>query len=238
MSGHSKWANIKHKKEANDRAKGNVFAKISRIITISVLESGGVTDPNSNFKLRLAIEKARACNMPKENIDRAINKAVGPDKSQLKEVIYEGFAPYGVSLIISVTTDNQNRTLSEVRNILERFHGKLGMNGSVGYLFTKCALLIVNKDKNTQEAVFEASDRLGAYDITEDSERYYIYFPFANLGHIKENLNNIIYESAEVDYKPQSPITLDDESKLLAINNIVEALESLDDVHKVYTNLC
>ncbi len=120
MSGHSKWANIKRKKEANDKIKGNVFAKLSRVITLAVIEGGGIGDPQLNNKLRLAIEKAQASNMPKENIKRAIERGLGPQKDQLKEVIYEGFAPYGVSLLILATTDNPNRTLTELRTKLRK----------------------------------------------------------------------------------------------------------------------
>lgn len=238
MSGHSKWANIKRKKGANDKIKGNVFGKMSRLITMSVTENGGLTNPDDNVRLRLAIEKAKSFNMPKENIDRAVAKAVGPEKSQLKEVVYEGFAPYGVSLIILATTDNQNRTLSEIRNILERHNSKLGSSGSVGYLFKKCALIIFDKAGVTQEKILEVSDSLGAFDISEDDTRYSVYFPFENLGHIKDKIKNIIYISAEIDYKPQNPILIDDERKLHVINDIIESLEVLDDVQTVFTNIC
>lgn len=238
MSGHSKWANIKRKKGANDKIKGNVFGKMSRLITMSVMENGGLTNPDDNVRLRLIIEKAKSFNMPKENIERAIAKAVGPEKSQLKEVVYEGFAPYGVSLIILATTDNQNRTLSEVRNILERHNSKLGGSGSVGYLFKKCALIIFDKISVSQEKILEVGDLLGAFDIDEDETRFSVYFPFENLGHIKDKIKDVVYVSAEIDYKPQSPILIDDEKKLHIINDIIETLEVLDDVQTVFTNIC
>ena len=238
MSGHSKWANIKRKKGVNDKIKGNIFGKMSRLITMSVMESGGLTNPNDNVRLRLVIEKAKSFNMPKENIERAITKAVGPEKSQLKEVVYEGFAPYGVSLIILATTDSQNQTLSEVRNILERHNSKLGSSGSVGYLFKKCALIIFDKASVTQEKILEVGDLLGAFDIDEDDIRYSIYFPFENLGHIKDKIKDVVYISAEIDYKPQNPILIDDEKKLHIINDIINALEVLDDVQTVFTNIC
>lgn len=238
MSGHSKWANIKRKKGANDKIKGNVFGKMSRLISMSVTENGGLTNPDDNVRLRLVIEKAKSFNMPKENIERAISKAAGPEKNQLKEVVYEGFAPYNVSLIILATTDNQNRTLSEVRNILERHNSKLGSSGSVGYLFKKCALIIFDKKIISQEKILEISDLLGAFDIDEEDTRYSVYFPFENLGHIKDKINDIKYVSAEIDYKPQNPILIDDEKKLHIINDIIEALENLDDVQTVFTNIC
>lgn len=237
MSGHSKWANIKRKKEANDKLKGNIFSKLSRLITIAVLEGGGITNPENNVKLRLAIEKAHASNMPKENIKRAIEKGIGPDKSQIKEVIYEGFAPYGVSLIILSHTDNQNRTLSEIRNILEKHNGKLGNIGSVSYLFTKCGLIIVDKKLVNQDKVFELADQLEVLDLTEDELKYYIYIPYVKLGHIKEVFKDVKYDSAEVDFKPQNPVILEDEDKLKKILLLIEDLEALDDVQKVFTNL-
>ena len=237
MSGHSKWANIKRKKEANDKVKGNVFGKMSKIITLAVLEGGGMTDPDHNVKLRLAIEKAKSANMPKENIQRAIEKGTGPDKSQLKEIIYEGFAPGGVSLIILTTSDNHNRTLTEVRNIMEKHEGKLGAAGAVGYLFKKCSLIIFSKQEVQEEAAFEAAEHLQAFDIDQDDTHFYVWFPYENLGHIKDKLGDIKYESAEVDFKPQSIIELNDPAKMQKVENLINLLEELDDVHKVFANL-
>ncbi len=236
MSGHSKWANIKRKKGVNDKIKGNVFGKMSRIITIAVLEGGGLTDPEHNVKLRIAIEKAKAFNMPKENIKRAIEKGIGPDKSTLKEVIYEGFGPGGVAMLMQATTDNPNRTLSEIRNLMERNNSKLGNSGSVGYLFKKCALMIFKKESIKEEDAFAVGDKLGAFDIDSDEDRFYVYFPFENLGHIKDRLEGVEYESAEVDFKPQSIIEVDSD-KLAKIENLISVLEALDDVHKVFVNL-
>ncbi len=135
MAGHSKWKQIKHKKAANDKERGKIFSKLSKLITIAVVEGGGMTDPNLNLKLRLAVDKARESNMPKDNIQRAIEKGSGPDKNNLKEVIYEGYGPQGVALVVHATTDNSNRTFNEVRSVVERAGGKLGTQGSVAYLF-------------------------------------------------------------------------------------------------------
>jgi len=237
MSGHSKWANIKRKKEANDKVKGNVFGKMSRMITLSVIEGGGLTDPEHNVKLRLAIEKARQANMPKENIKRAIDKGTGPDRSLLKEIVYEGFASDGVALMMLTTTDNPNRTLTEIRNIMDRNGGKLGVSGSVSYLFKKCALIIFAKDQVAEEKVFEISDSLKAFDIDSDTTHFYVYFPFENLGHIRDLLTDIKYETAELDFKPQTLITISDKNKLDKIENLINSLEALDDVQKVFANL-
>lgn len=236
MSGHSKWSNIKRKKEANDKIKGNVFGKLSRLITIAVIEGGGMTDPDNNVKLRIAIEKAKSFNMPKENIKRAIEKGSGPDKSQLKEVIYEGFGPGGVAMMIHATTDNPNRTLGEIRSIMDRHFGKLGASHSVSYLFKKCAWMIFRKEAIKEEEVFEIGDKLEAFDIDSDETSFYVYFPFENLGHIKDRLGDAVYESAEVDFKPQTLIEIDSE-KLVKLENLINLLEALDDVHKVFVNI-
>lgn len=237
MSGHSKWSNIKRKKEANDKVKGNVFTKLSRLITVAVLEGGGITEPDNNVKLRLAIEKAHASNMPKENIKRAIEKGTGPDKSQIKEVVYEAFAQDGVCLMILTHTDNHNRTLGEIRNILEKSHAKLGNMGSVSYLFLKCGLIVLDKTIVDQNKILELSGQLEALDIVEDEQKFYVYIPYSNLGHIKGILKDIKYDSAEIDFKPQSPIVIEDDNKLEKLALLIERLEALDDVQKVFANL-
>ncbi|MGB9883630.1 MAG: YebC/PmpR family DNA-binding transcriptional regulator [Microgenomates group bacterium] len=237
MSGHSKWANIKRKKEANDKVKSNIFSKLSRQITVAVIEGGGITDPEANVKLRLAIEKARASNMPKDNIKRAIERGVGPEKDQLKEVVYEGFAPFGVALMILAHTDNQNRTLSEVKNILNHHEGKLGNVGSVSYLFQKCGQIVFDKSQVSQEKIFEISEKISAFDIEEDETRFYLYIPYENLGKIKDVLKDVQYVGAELDFRPQSPILIEEDEKLEKISQLVEALEELEDVQKVFTNL-
>jgi len=236
MSGHSKWANIKRKKGKNDKIKANVFAKMSHLITIAVIEGGGIIDPVNNVKLRLAIDKAKSANMPKENIKRAIEKGFGPNRIMLKEVIYEGFGPHGVFLLIISTTDNSNRTSSEIRNMLEKNSGKLGTQGSVAYLFKKCAFVSFQKIEVNEEVVFKIGEELDAFDINEDDSHFFIFFPFSNFGLLKTHLNNIKYGLAEVDYLPTTPVALDldKEKKVL---DLIEALEDLDDVQRVYTNL-
>jgi len=236
MSGHSKWANIKRKKGVNDKLKANVFAKMSHLITIAVIEGGGITDPDNNVKLRLSIEKAKSSNMPKENINRAIEKGFGPNRVTLKEVIYEGFAPNGIFLLISSTTDSSNRTSSEIRNILEKYSGKLGAQGSVSYLFKKCAFVSFQKSQVNEDAVFKIGEELKAFDINEDDSHFFVFFPFNNFGLLKTHLNNIKYDLAEIDYLPTTLITLE-ANKEKKVMELVEALESLDDVQRVYTNL-
>jgi len=236
MSGHSKWANIKRKKQANDHARGNVFSKLTRLITLAVVEGGGLTDPEHNIKLRLAIEKARQLNMPKENIQRATERGVGPQKEQLKEVVYEAFLHENVIILILATTGNVNRTTAEVKNTLERQGGKLGNQGSVSYQFERCGLVIFKKDGLTEEEIFEFAGKINAIDIDQDKYDYYVYIPFNSLGKVKDNLNGLKPESTEVDFKPKSIVSITNEIKAHKILAIINALESLDDVHKVFGN--
>lgn len=236
MSGHSKWANIKRKKGINDKIKANVFAKMSHLITISVLEGGGIIEPENNVKLRLAMDKAKSANMPKENIKRAIEKGFGPNKIMLKEVIYEGFGPHGIFLLILSTTDNSNRTSSEIRNMLEKNSGKLGTQGSVAYLFKKCVFVSFQKTEVNEEAVFKIGEELEAFDINEDESHFFVFFPFEHFGLLKTHLNNIKYDLAEVDYLPTTPVVLDSDKEKKVLD-LIEALEDLDDVQRVYTNL-
>lgn len=236
MSGHNKWSKIKRGKEAKDKVRGNVFSKLSRLITLAVLEGGGIADPTNNIRLRLAIDKAKQFNMPKDNIERAIARASGPDRAEIKEIVYEGFAPGGVALIIYSTTDNANRTLTEVRNILERHGGKMGNKGSVGYLFQKCGIVTMNKQKVEEDKVYEFSDKIKAFDLEEDEEFFSVFFPYENLGKVKDFLGDLEATPAELDYKPQTLINISDESLYTRVVELVEALEQLDDVQRVFAN--
>jgi len=236
MSGHSKWANIKSKKGVKDKARGTLFSKLSRVITLAVLEGGGIVDPENNIKLRLAVEKAKEGNMPKENIQRAIERGVGPNKDQIKEVIYEGFGPGGVALILLTTTNNPKRTLTEIRNVMECYGGKLGVQGSVNYLFKRCGLVVFEKNKVKEDDVFGFGDKIKAFDIEDDQQLFSVYFPFENLGHVNQYLGGIEARPAEIDYKPLNYITVNDKGQANRVINLVVALEELDDVHKVFAN--
>ncbi len=236
MSGHSKWANIKRKKEANDKVKGALFSKLSRLITLAVLEGGG-PDPDSNFKLRLEIDKARSANMPKENISRAIEKGSGPNKALIKEVYYEGFGPHGTAFIIQATTDNPNRTVNEIKNTLDQAGGKLGGQGSVSYLFKKCGIILIDKKINTEDQVFTFSERIQAFDMDQDEEYYSLYIPFEQLGKVKEVIGDVKSEPAEIYFKPIAGISLPSEKEIQQVVSIIDLLESLNDVHKVFSNM-
>lgn len=236
MSGHSKWSQIKRKKEAKDLQKGRVFSKLSRLITLAVKEGGGITDPEKNFKLRLAVEKAKEYNMPKENIQRAIDRAKGGGDQELKEVIYEAFAPGGVSLIILATTDNPNRTLSEIRQILNHYGGKLGSAGTTSFLFEKCGLAIFNKASTKEQEVLDFVEQVGALDIEENQDSFFVYLPFEKIGYAHQFLNQLKTKSLEIDYRPKSVIEIKDKETAEKVLFLVEALESQEDVQKVYAN--
>jgi YebC/PmpR family DNA-binding regulatory protein len=238
MSGHSKWANIKNKKAANDKVKGTAFAKMSRIITLAVLEGGGVTNPDTNFKLRLAIEKARAFNMPKENINRAIERGHGPDSAALKEVVYEAFAPHGVAFIIMGSTDNPTRTHNEIKGIIEKRGGKMGSQGSVGYLFQKCAVMQFDLSTSSEDMIFEFGQKIQAYDIDEGEGKITVFFPFEQFGKAKEALGGVIHPVlSEIEYRPLSRVQVPSEIEAKHIIELSEAIEDLADVHNVFSNL-
>jgi len=236
MSGHSKWSTIKRKKEINDKARAQVFSKLSRIITLAVFEGGGIADPAGNVGLRIAIDRARAANMPRANIDRAIEKAKRGGADNLREVVYEGFAPGGVSLIISATTDNPNRALSEIKNKLEKLGGKLGSEHSVMYQFVKCG--VVEFDENSKEDdVYSFADSIGALDIEVHNGAYFVYIPFDKIGYVAEYVGKTLESrGADIFYKPQMTVSTTEQG-IANIDRIVDALEELDDVDSVYTNL-
>lgn len=237
MSGHSKWSQIKRKKGLKDQEKGRIFSKMARAITIAVLEGGGSTDPEHNVKLRVALEKAKHENMPKENVNRAIAKGTGPGKEQLHEIMYEGFGSRGIVFLIQAATDNSNRTHSEIKNVLERHQGKSGAQGSVNYLFQKCAVVSFDKKDNKEEDIYAFADKVQELDIVEDPSAFTVYFPFSNLGRVNEFLGDLKPAApAELDYRPTSPVKIMDKESARKILNFVESLEVLDDVQKVFSN--
>lgn len=227
MSGHSKWANIKRKKGVNDAQRSAVFTKMSRIISTAVHEGGGIGDPDKNFKLRLAVDRAKAVNMPKDTIQRAIDKAAGGDGSQMKEMLYEGFGPHGVAVLIAATTDNPNRTYAEVKLALEKNGGKMASPNAVAYQFTKCGVVECKKSDTTEEQAFELYDAYQALDMEEDEESYILYIPFELMGKVKGSI--------DVFYRPSVTIQLTD-AEIERIEAFIEKLEDLDDVMNVYTN--
>ena len=235
MSGHSKWSKVKRQKGVTDVQKGRVFAKLAKLITLAVVEGGGIGTPENNVKLRFMIEKARQENMPKENIERAIAKASGPNKTVLKEVHYEAFTKDGAALLIVATTDSPNRTTSEIKNALDRHGGKLGAQGSVSYLFQHCMVVVLNKADNIEEKIYEFAELMSAYDIDEEGESYIVYIPFQNAGKVKDHSSNLKIVSHEIEYRPIASIQVPPEHEH-SIIELIEALENLDDVQNVFIN--
>jgi len=239
MSGHSKWATIKRAKGAADIKRGLTFTKISNAITVAVKTSGGITDPNSNFKLRLAIDAAHAANMPKDNIERAIQKAVGKDAGEVQEVIYEGFAPEGISVIIEAATDNSMRTTAEIKSIFNKEGGNFGQPGSVAYQFEQKGRIIVSKNGKTIDELFEIAVDSGAEDIEDVQNKVIITTAYTDLFSVREKLieKGIVTEEVEAIRKSLNPVTISDPAKFERVMNFLDKLESLDDVQKVYSNL-
>lgn len=239
MSGHSKWATIKRAKSVSDLKRGLTFTKISNAITIAVKKSGGITDINSNFKLRLAVEAARAANMPKDNIQRAIQKAVGKDAGEVEEVLYEGFAPEGVAIIIEAATDNSLRTTSEIKSIFNKEGGNFGKIGSVAYLFSQIGEIVLAKEGKTLDEAFEISAESGAEDVVDDARGFVVYTKSLDLAKVSEILKGkgFFITSASLIRKPLVPLLIDDPAKKEKIINFLQKLEDLDDVQKVYSNL-
>jgi YebC/PmpR family DNA-binding regulatory protein len=238
MSGHSKWSKVKHQKATTDVVRGREFTKASRAITIAVREGGGVADPNHNFRLRLAIEKAREVNMPKENIERAIQKGKGTSGVQIEQIMYEGYAPGGVALCIDTATDNRQRTVAEVKNIVERAGGSLGGPGAVAYLFDRCGILIVAKDVGSADTIFAVAVEAGAQDVQERDDVYEVYASVQKLAEVKEGVEKkgIAVQATLLVMRPKMSIQVD-EGINQKIQALVAQLEDHDDVQAVFTNV-
>lgn len=239
MSGHSKWNNIKRKKEATDGAKAKVFTKIGREIAVCVKEGGG--DPNNNSKLRDLIAKAKANNVPNDNIERAIKKALGADSIQYEEISYEGYGPSGVAVIVETATDSRNRTASDVRHFFDKYGGNLGASGCVSYMFDDKGVIILLKEDNEgvdEDALMEAALEAGAEDFSSDDETYEITTEPDDLYAVREALEKLGYkvESAEEDKIPQNYVTLENEDDIKNMNLLIEHLEDSDDVQEIYHN--
>ncbi len=239
MSGHSKWAQIKRQKGLKDQKRGKTFTKLANAITIAVKQGGGVADPSQNFRLRLAVDAARASNMPKENIERAIKRASGSQAGDLVEVIYEGFGPGGVSLIVEAATDNPMRTTSEVKSIFHKANASFGQIGSVSYQFKHIGRIIVKKNQTPFDDIFSLAVDLGAEDVEEVGDEVFIYTPMHDLFKIKDGLAQKGLEIAEAEpiREPITTVEVSDNETLNKIDSFINSLEELDDVLKVYTNL-
>lgn len=237
MSGHSKWKNIMHKKEKTDSARASVFTKIGKEIQIAVREGG--PDPVSNSKLRDLIAKAKANNVPNDNIKRSIEKASGADAVTYEEIIYEGYGPSGVAVIVKAATDNRNRTASEVRHFFDKYGGNLGQTGCVGYLFAdKGVILVENSGKIDEDKLMEDALEAGAEDFLTEDDVFEIYTEPSDLWAIKDALEEKGYEiaSADQDKIPSNYVTLESEDDIKNMNNLLDHLDDFDDVQQVFHN--
>ena len=238
MSGHSHGATIKRKKGAADAKRGAAFTRLAREIAIAAREGGG--DPSSNIRLQYAIDRARAQNMPKENIERAIKRGTGDSKegNVIEEVMYEGYAPHGIALMISCVTDNRNRAVADIRHILNRMGGSMAEAGSVAWQFTRKSYFSFSSEGQDTDTIFDLAVEAGADDVTFDDETVEIYGPVEFFKEISERLKtaNIQPEEAELRMFPNNEVELSpDES--LQVYKVIDALEELDDVQDVFSTL-
>lgn len=237
MSGHSKWNNIKRKKEATDGAKAKVFTKIGREIAVCVKEGGG--DPNNNSKLRDLIAKAKSNNVPNDNIDRVIKKAMGDgDKTSYEANVYEGYGPSGVAVIVETLTDNKNRTAGDIRHYFDKFGGNLGTSGCVSFMFSDKGILVIENKGYDEDKVMDDVFDAGASDFSMDDEAIEIEAEPSDVGAVREALEAKGYTvlSAEVEKIPATYTTLTDEDAIRKMGLLLEHLEDNDDVQNVYHN--
>ncbi len=236
MSGHSKWATIKRKKAAADSARGRLFTKLIRELSIAAREGGG--DPEANPRLRMAVTTAKSNNMPAENIKRAIQRGTGElPGTSYEQVVYEGYGPAGIAVLIEVVTDNKNRTVSEIRHALERYGGKMGDLGSVAWTFHRRGVLTAPKNGLDEEKILTIALEAGAEDLKSDEDYFEITTLPENFESVKKALeeSNIKIESAEVQMVPQTTIRI--EGKVAEqVLKLMEALEEHDDVQHVFSN--
>ena len=236
MSGHSKWSTIKRQKGVNDAKKGLIFSKLARAITLAAKQGGA--DPDANFKLRLIVDKGRAVNMPKENIDRALRSAQGKLAGELYEVTYEGYGPGGVAILVEATTDNKNRTAQEIKNIFEKGEGSLGTPGSVSYQFESKGLILVNKGTSADETMLALMEIEGVENMDEAGDGIEVMVRPNEVFLTKEKIEQAGMQvaSAEVTMRPRTPISLSEDKENKALK-LIENLDDQEDVQKVYVNL-
>ena len=236
MSGHSKWATIKHKKGKTDARRGKLFSKLSRGITVAAREGGA--DPAMNISLANAIEKAKAESMPKDNIERAIQRGVGGAEGETYEsIVYEGYGPAGVAIIVEVLTDNRNRSAAEVRNIFSKHSGQLAQPGAVAWVFERRGSIVIDGEKYTEDDIMAAAIDAGAEDVVQDGDQFQVLTEPADFAAVRSGLvaAGIEFEQAELTMIPKNTVKLE-ENDARKTMKIVDALEDSDDVQEVYAN--
>ncbi len=236
MSGHSKWATIKHKKGKEDAKRGKLFSKLSRAITVAAREGGA--DPNMNVSLANAIEKAKSYSMPKDNIERAIQRGGGgADGTTYESIVYEGYGPAGVAIIVEVLTDNRNRSAAEVRNIFSKHGGQLAQPGAVAWVFERRGSIVVDGSKHGEDEVMTAAVEAGADDVVQDGDQFEVLTQPADFGAVRDAMvaAGIECEQAELTMVPKNTVKLE-ENDARKTMKIIDALEDSDDVQEVFAN--
>ena len=238
MSGHSKWSSIKHKKGAADAKRGKLFSKLTRAIIVAARDGG--PDPAANLALQNAVEKARAASMPKDNIDRAIAKGAGTDSdaAAYETIVYEGYGPAGVAVIVEALTDNRNRTAAEVRHIFDKSGGNLGTSGAVAWLFERRGVVLVPADGVDEDELTLAAAEGGADDVTLDGSSFEVLCAAEQLASVREAIEaaGFAIDSAELTMLPKTTVAVEDESEAKKILRLMDQLEDDDDVQDVYAN--
>ena len=237
MSGHSKWASIKHKKAIVDSRRGAQFTKLARAITVAARDGGG--DPDANAALENAIQKAKASSMPKDNIERAIAKGTGAgaDAESLESILYEGYGPGGVALLVETVTDNRNRTGADVKHLFARYGGSLGEPGSVGYLFDKKGVILIDASRYSEDDLLPAIEA-GAEDITAEDGLHEVITGLQDFTAVRQALQeaDVELDSAELLYRPSSLVEIQHEGQVAKLMRLIDALEDNDDVGAVHAN--
>lgn len=237
MSGHSKWSTIKHKKAATDKKRGKIFTRLAKEITIAARESGG--DPDFNPRLSLAIDKAKAANMPKDNIERAVKRGTGElEGGQLEESMYEAYGPHGVGILIEVVTDNRNRAVADVRHMVTKNGGNLAENGSVGWQFTRKGYIAVTGEDVDEDELFLTAAEAGAEDVHYGEEVSEVFAPIEAFQDVQKALRDAGFhlEEANLIYDPDNPLELEPEQAAQVLR-FIEAVEDVDDVQNVHSTL-
>lgn len=240
MAGHSKWANIKHRKARADAQKGKVFTKLAREIVVAAREGG--SDPETNFRLRMAVLKAREVNMPNDNISRAIKKGTGEIAGETFESFtYEGYGPAGVAILLEINTDNRNRTAADIRHLFSRYNGSLGESGCVGWMFARKGVIVLEKKAGfpDEDDLMLSLIEVGAEDFRQENEVFIITTAPENLEKIKELLQeeDLQFDTAEVTMLPTTEVAIKNKDETKKILKLIEALEEHDDVQEVYSNV-
>ncbi len=238
MSGHSKWNNIKRKKEKADGAKAKIFTKIGRELTVAVKE-GGSADPNANSRLKDCIAKAKAANVPNDNIERIIKRAAGDGAADnYEDIRYEGYGPCGVAVIVETLTDNRNRTAADVRHAFDKYGGNLGTTGCVSFMFKQKGVIVVEREELEEEDVMFAALEAGASDFSADEDVFEIVTEPADFSAVREELEKQGYTfvSAELEMVPDTTVSIDDPEVVVKMQKMLELLEDNDDVQNVWHN--